>query len=165
MLSIGGISFITVHQIAIKWLVIENCKSDCAISLIHGTRQSDATGIGCQMLDVNMSTCQDAKVSHSNMTWGMQFALNRGTGISFWQTRSFCSWEKMVFSDSNIEACFREKGWHGARIVKEFPGKKWSRQSINRLVKKIEDTGSTSRQSVWFSLRRTCLVRTIHSGK
>ena len=35
----------------------------------------------------------------------------------------------------------------GARIVKEFPGKKWSRQSVNRLVKKIEDTGSTSRQS------------------
>ena len=97
-----------------------------------------------------MSTCQNAKVSYSNMTWGMQFALNRGTGISFWQTRSFCSWEKMVFSDSDravIEACFREKGWCGARIVKEFPGKKWSRQSVNRLVKKIEDTGSTSRQS------------------
>ena len=56
----------------------------------------------------------------------------------------------MVFSDSDravIEACFREKGWRGARIVKEFPGKKWSRQSVNRLVKKIEDTGSTSRQS------------------
>ena len=55
MLSIGGISFITVHQIAIKWLVIENCKSDSALSLIHGTRQSVATGIGYQMLDVNMS--------------------------------------------------------------------------------------------------------------
>ena len=68
MLSIGGIGFITVHQIAIKWLVIENCKSDSAISLIHGTRQSGTTGIGCQMLDVNMSKCQDAKVSHSNMT-------------------------------------------------------------------------------------------------
>ena len=54
MLSIGGISFITVHQIAIKWLVIENCKSDSAISLIHGTRQSGATGISCQMLNVNM---------------------------------------------------------------------------------------------------------------
>ena len=56
----------------------------------------------------------------------------------------------MVFSDSDravIEACFREKGWRGARIVKEFPGKKWSRQSVNRLVKKIKDTGSTSRQS------------------
>ena len=39
-----------------------------------------------------------------------------------------------------IEACFREK-------VKEVPGKKWPRQSVNRLVKKIEDTGSTSRQS------------------
>ena len=40
----------------------------------------------------------------------------------------------MVFSDSDravIEACFRE-----------FPGKKWSRQSVNGLVKKIEDTGN-----------------------
>ena len=54
----------------------------------------------------------------------------------------------MVFSDSNravIEACFREKGWRGARIVKEFLDNKWS--SGNKLVKKIEDTGSTSRQS------------------
>ena len=57
MLSIGGISVITVHQIAIKWLVIENCKSDSAISLIHGTRQSGATGIGCWM-----STCQNVKM-------------------------------------------------------------------------------------------------------
>ena len=56
----------------------------------------------------------------------------------------------MVFSDSDravIEAYFKKKGWRGARIVKEFPGKKWSRQNVNRLVKKIEDTGSTSRQS------------------
>ena len=111
------------------------------------------------MLDVNMSKCQDAKVSHSNMTWGMQFALNRDTGISFWQTRSFCSWEKMVFSDSDrtmIEVCFREKGWCGARIVKEFPGKKWSRQSIKRLLKKIEDTGSTSRESGSGRPRKAC---------
>ena len=56
----------------------------------------------------------------------------------------------MVFSDSDravIEACFREKGWRGARIVKEFPGIFLSRHSVNRLVKKIEDTSSTSRQS------------------
>ena len=56
----------------------------------------------------------------------------------------------MVFSDSDravIEAWFREKGWSGARIVKEFPGKKLSRQSVNKLVKKIEDTGLPSRQS------------------
>ena len=61
MLLIGGISVITVHQIAIKWLVIEKCKSDSAMSLIHGTRQSGAIGIGCQMLDINMSKCQDSK--------------------------------------------------------------------------------------------------------
>ena len=56
----------------------------------------------------------------------------------------------MVFSDSDravIETCFREKGWCGARIVKEFPRTQLSRQSVNRLVKKIEDTSSTSRQS------------------
>ena len=68
MLLIGGINVITVHQITIKWLVIENCKPDSAISLIHGTRHSGTIGIGCQMLDINMSKCQDAKVSHSNMT-------------------------------------------------------------------------------------------------
>ena len=65
----------------------------------------------------------------------------------------------MVFSESDravIEACFREKGWRGARIVKEFSGKKWSRQSVNRLVKKIEDTGSTSRQSGSGRPRTTC---------
>ena len=65
----------------------------------------------------------------------------------------------MVFSDSDtavIEACFREKGWRGARIVKEFPGKKWSRQSVNKLVKKIEDTGSTSRQSGSGRRRTAC---------
>ena len=65
----------------------------------------------------------------------------------------------MVFSDNDrsvIEACFREKVWRGARIVKEFPGKKWSRQSFNRLVKKIEDTGSTSRQSKSGRPRTAC---------
>ena len=65
----------------------------------------------------------------------------------------------MVFSDSDravIEACFREKGWRGARIVKEFPVKKWSRQSVNRLVKKIKDTGSTSRQSGRSRPRTAC---------
>ena len=60
-----------------------------------------------------------------------------------------------MFSDSE-RACFRENGLRGARIVKEFPGKKWSRQSVNRLVKKIEDTGSTSRQSGSCRPRTAC---------
>ena len=64
-----------------------------------------------------------------------------------------------MFSDSDravIEACFREKGWRGTRIVNEFTGTKWSRQSVNRLVKKIEDTGSISRQSGSGSPRKAC---------
>ena len=57
---------------------------------------------------------------------------------------------------SVIEAFFREKGWRGARIVIKFPGKKLSMKGINRLVKKIEDTGSASRQSGSGRPRRAC---------
>ena len=47
----------------------------------------------------------------------------------------------MVLSSSDkavIEACFIEKGWKGARIVREFPGKNWHKASVNRLIKKIQ---------------------------
>ena len=54
----------------------------------------------------------------------------------------------MVLSSSDkavIEACFIEKGWKGARIVREFPGKNWHKASVNRLIKKIQTTGSVKR--------------------
>lgn len=55
----------------------------------------------------------------------------------------------MVFSKSDrdlIQVCFVEKGWRGARIVKEFPGKNWKRVAVNRIIKKLEATGSTERK-------------------
>jgi len=45
-----------------------------------------------------------------------------------------------------IEACFIHKGWKGAKIVKEFPGKNWNRQVVNCLIKKLESTGSADRK-------------------
>ena len=45
-----------------------------------------------------------------------------------------------------IEACFQEKGWRVARLVKEFPSRNWSRQAVNNLIKRIEATGSSQRK-------------------
>jgi len=56
----------------------------------------------------------------------------------------------MVLSKSDkaiIEACVKEKGWNGNRIFSEFPARKWTRQSIYNLTRKIKKTGSTDRKS------------------
>ena len=45
-----------------------------------------------------------------------------------------------------IEGCFREKGWCGVRIVREFPDKKWNMRTVNRLIEKIRISGSTRRK-------------------
>ena len=45
-----------------------------------------------------------------------------------------------------IEACFHEKGWYGKRICQEFPSKNWTSRSVNRLINKIKETGSTARK-------------------
>ncbi len=56
---------------------------------------------------------------------------------------------KMVLTKAEknvIEACFKEKGWRGARIMKEFPSlSRYSRQAVNRLIRKIQSTGSSGR--------------------
>lgn len=55
----------------------------------------------------------------------------------------------MVFRDEEkyfIIKCFEEKGWRGQKIINEFPGKKWNRQSINRVIKQFEETRSTKRR-------------------
>lgn len=39
---------------------------------------------------------------------------------------------------------FQEKVWRNACITKEFPNKEWTKPSINRLIKKIETTGSAA---------------------
>lgn len=55
----------------------------------------------------------------------------------------------MPFSEADkavIEACFLEKNWRGRRITREFKSKKWSRRSVDNVIKKIEVTGSTQRK-------------------
>ena len=44
-----------------------------------------------------------------------------------------------------IKTLFEEKGWRGRRIVKELPNKKWNPQSIDRLIRKLVQTGTTDR--------------------
>ena len=45
-----------------------------------------------------------------------------------------------------IKACFLNKEWRGKTICKEFPSKKWNVVTVNRLIKKLLETGSTNRQ-------------------
>ena len=55
----------------------------------------------------------------------------------------------MVLTDEmrfTIKACFEQKGWRGARLVAEFPHFKWTKQSINRVIAKLEQTGSCARK-------------------
>ena len=54
----------------------------------------------------------------------------------------------MVFSaaeKATIATLYEEKGWRGARIVKELPNKKWNRRSVNRFIDKFVKTGCTDR--------------------
>jgi len=39
----------------------------------------------------------------------------------------------------------REK-WEAKRLIKEFPNKRWTVASINRLIKKIDNCGSAERK-------------------
>src|SRR3981081_2104254 len=41
-----------------------------------------------------------------------------------------------------IKICFEEKGRRGARMVREFPNKYWSRRIIERAIKRFETTGA-----------------------
>ena len=55
----------------------------------------------------------------------------------------------MVLSNDDksvIKACYLEKGWRGKRICKEFPSRNFNVRTVNHLIKRIEVTGSASRQ-------------------
>ena len=45
-----------------------------------------------------------------------------------------------------IKALRVEKGYGARRIVKEYPGRQWTVSAVNRLLKKIDITGSTDRK-------------------
>jgi len=46
-----------------------------------------------------------------------------------------------------IEQLHRFKGYGAKKLVKEFPENKWKVCSVRRLLKKLRETGTTSRQA------------------
>jgi len=44
-----------------------------------------------------------------------------------------------------INVLRQEQNWSSRRLLKEFSGKKWAKTSVNRLLKKINPTGTTER--------------------
>ena len=63
----------------------------------------------------------------------MEFVLNESMVLSF---------EDKVIIKNDLE----EKNWTAYKIWKEHPTKKWSISSVQRLVNKIKETGSTERR-------------------
>ena len=56
----------------------------------------------------------------------------------------------LVFSSKDrilIEQLYRSKGYSARKLVKEFPEKGWKVSSVGRLLNKLKDTGTTSRQA------------------
>ena len=54
----------------------------------------------------------------------------------------------MVFTTEDrilIENLHKCKGFGAKKLVKEFPGKGWNVRSLNRLLKKLHDSGTTVR--------------------
>ena len=45
-----------------------------------------------------------------------------------------------------IKTLRQEKNWSSRRLLREFPRKRWSRMSVDRLLKKVDATGVTERE-------------------
>ncbi|XP_046661220.1 transcriptional repressor p66-beta isoform X3 [Homalodisca vitripennis] len=43
---------------------------------------------------------------------------------------------------SVIKTCYEKNGWHGKRLVSEFPEKGWSPRSVNKAIKRLTTKGS-----------------------
>lgn len=43
---------------------------------------------------------------------------------------------------SVIKTCYEKNGWHGKRLVSEFPEKGWSARSVNKAIKRLTTKGS-----------------------
>ena len=55
----------------------------------------------------------------------------------------------MIFTSDDrilIKALRIEKGYGAKRLLKEFPTKPWSLRAVNKLLVKIDTTGSVNRQ-------------------
>ena len=56
----------------------------------------------------------------------------------------------MVFSADDcilIENLCKFKNYGAKRLIREFPTKGWSVSSVNKLLKKLRDTGTTARRA------------------
>ena len=54
---------------------------------------------------------------------------------------------RTTLKSPKIKQLYLLKGYGARRLVKEFPGKKWQVRSVGRLLKKLQETGTTSRQA------------------
>ena len=55
----------------------------------------------------------------------------------------------MVFSEEDraaIKLLRQEKGYGAKRLLAEFPGKQWTRSGLDKLLRKIDATGSVVRK-------------------
>jgi len=56
----------------------------------------------------------------------------------------------MVFSEKDkiliLKYCYQLKGYNAGQLRKEFSDKGWPKSSINRLLKKLRDTGTVDRR-------------------
>jgi len=46
-----------------------------------------------------------------------------------------------------IMSLWKEKKWGAKHLIKEFPGKRWLKTSITRLLQKIDNYGTIERKS------------------
>jgi len=56
----------------------------------------------------------------------------------------------MAFSEDDkilIKVLRLEKGYGARRIKSEFPNKNWNLSSLSKLIKKMDETGSTERKA------------------
>jgi len=45
-----------------------------------------------------------------------------------------------------VKSLFELKGYNAHQFMKEFPNKDWNKSSLNRLLKKLRDTGTVNRR-------------------
>ena len=72
-----------------------------------------------------------------------------GTGNSSQQTSLQCLWTiNMVFSneDKILMKSLYLKWYTAKRLTKEFPEKSWTERGVNKLLKKLQDTGTVDRR-------------------
>ena len=60
-----------------------------------------------------------------------------------------------------IKALRLEKGYGAKRMIKEFPARKWSCRTLNRLISTIDLTGSAQKKQRSFTVRNHCNIAAV----